>query len=208
MVKNCVFNGVMVVSLVSLVAVGDRAIAQSPEPPPPPEPGSPYLRPQTACPTDLETLTAGLIRDLPSYANRVASSSLGVNETGTGFGTVLVAGRAEFEPIDLEPLTFSQFPEPSDTIRQVFLTTLERQYTENAAVTLENYHWLFLALGDDGWRLALIFSRIAVDEAGARPPTPPREVSDGITGQAVQLWLRDCRAGAVYPIEPPATTEP
>ena len=35
-----------------------------------------------------------------------------------------------------------------------------------------------------------------------RPPTPPRETSEGIIGQAVRLWLRDCRAGAIYPVEP------
>lgn len=161
-----------------------------------------YLRPSIPCPADVETLMAALLRDLPSYANRVASRSLRLNNTNARFGTILAAGRAEFEPLDLSSMPFSQIPDAAvGEIQQVFFTTLERQYTESAAVELEQYHWLFLAEVADGWRLALIFSRIAVDGQAIRPPTPPRETSDGIIGRAVQLWLRDCRAGAVYPAE-------
>ncbi|MEO1093524.1 MAG: hypothetical protein AAFX01_01325 [Cyanobacteria bacterium J06638_28] len=172
-----------------------------------PEPAQ-YLRPRTACPRDVEILTAGLLRDLPGYANRVARRSLGLNEDIVGFGTVLVAGRAEFEPLDITPRTFSD-PDinSQETIQQVFFTTLERQYSGTEVLNLEHYHWLFLTEAEDGWRLALMFSRVVVDDDSIRPPTPPRESSEGITGQAVRLWLRDCRAGAVYPIDVPATTE-
>lgn len=177
------------------------AIAQ----PSPPE--EHFLRPQVPCPQDLETLTTALLRDLPGYANRVARSSLGVNEGVAGFGTILVAGRPEFEPIDFSLRTFSDRPDTEDeAIHQVFFTTLERQYTNTEALLLEQYHWLFLTEGEDGWRLALMFSRLAVEESSARPPTPPRESSEGIIGQAVQRWLRDCRAGAVYPVESPGET--
>lgn len=164
---------------------------------------SPFLRPPSPCPTDLEVLITGLLRDLPGYANRVARRSLGIPEDNTGFGTVLLAGRAEFEPLDISPLTFDGGPTlTAEDVQQVFFTTLERRYTATDDVTLEQYHWLFLTLAEDGWRLALMFTRTAPDEATIRPPTPPRENSDGIIGQAVHLWLRDCRAGAVYPIDP------
>ena len=163
----------------------------------------PYLRPPASCPSEIEPLMAGLLRDLPGYANRVAHRSLGLNEEVAGFGTILVAGRAEFDPLDISTLTFSEGTAASpETIQQVFFTTLERQYTATQFVQLEQYHWLFLTAAEDGWRLALMFSRVAADETLARPPTPPRETSEGIIGQAVRLWLRDCRAGAIYPVEP------
>lgn len=166
------------------------------------EAGVPYLRPPAVCPADVETLTQGLLRDLPGYANRVAHRSLGLNQDLAGFGTVLLAGRAEFQPLDITPLTFRNGggvdPEP---IHQVFFTTLERHYTGLEAVRLEQYHWVFLTEADDGWRLALMFSRLAAGDSSQRPPTPPQESSDGIVGQAVRLWLRDCRAGAIYPVE-------
>ncbi|NER78466.1 MAG: hypothetical protein F6K42_02595 [Leptolyngbya sp. SIO1D8] len=161
------------------------------------------MRPKTTCPSELGTLMVGLLRDLPSYANRVAHRSLGLNEDVAGFGTILVAGQAELAPLDLSALTFSEPAiSSSEPIHQAFFTTLERQYTTTDYVHLEQYHWLFLTKAEDGWRLVLIFSRTAVDEPAARPPTSPRENSDGIVGQAVRLWLRDCRAGAIYPIVP------
>jgi hypothetical protein len=44
--------------------------------------------------------------------------------------------------------------------------------------------------------LVLIFSRIGSASEG-RPPTPPRESGNGVIGQAVNLWLRDCRLGTL-----------
>lgn len=165
---------------------------------PPSESTTPFLRPQTTCPDDVTVLIQGLLRDLPGYANRVARRTLGTTPDDTGFGTVIIAGRAELEPLPLEELAFAN--PPDDATQQVFFTTLERRYTDTAAVSLEQYHWLFLVPAPDGWRLTLMFSRTTPDDNGVRPPTPPQESSDGIVGQAVQLWLRDCRAGAVYPI--------
>lgn len=164
-----------------------------------PDAAAPFLRPPAICPADVELLTQGLLRDLPSYANRVARRTLGTTPDDTDFGTVIVAGRAELEPLPLEELAFAN--PPNDATQQVFFTTLERRYVGTAAVSLEQYHWLFLVPADDGWRLTLMFSRTAPDDNDFRPPTPPQESSDGIVGQAVQLWLRDCRADAVYPIE-------
>lgn len=187
--------------LAMLSGLSSRAIAQPPESPTVEE-DAPFLRPQTPCPQDLETLIQGLLRDLPGYANRVARRSLGRREETTGFGTILIAGRAEFTPLDISTLTFGGDPTiTAEDVEQVFFTTLERRYTEDDSINLEEYHWLFLTEAEDGWRLALMFSRLSPDESTIRPPTPPRESSDGIIGQAVQLWLRDCRAGATYPVE-------
>jgi len=75
-------------------------------------------------------------------------------------------------------------------------------------VSLQQFHWLFLVQTEDGWRSVLIYSSLGGDPA--RPLAdqrlmPPQESSQGIVGQAVRLWLRDCRAGAVFP--PAETTE-
>ncbi|MGD1906764.1 MAG: hypothetical protein ACFB0C_12315 [Leptolyngbyaceae cyanobacterium] len=163
---------------------------------------APYLRPLTTCPVDLETLITGLIRDVPSYANRVARRQLGVNDAG--FGTVLVAGQAELEPLDISDRLFNSGEYDPESVDQVFFTTLERQYTETEQVNLQQFHWLFLTEADDGWRLAFMFSRLGA-EGSSRPPTPPEESSNAVIGQAVRLWLRDCRAGAIDPIEASAS---
>jgi hypothetical protein len=183
----------------------ETAPETAPEASAPLEPAEPiYLRPQNACPAELEPLLAGLLRDLPSYANRVARRSLGVNEGVAGYGTLLLAGRAEFEPLDISDRRFGSSSGEPDAVRQVFFTTLERQYTATEQIHLQQFHWLFITLGSDGWYPVAMFSRLGVDpvrETALRPPTPPQESSDSVVGQAVRLWLRDCRAGAVYPVE-------
>lgn len=166
---------------------------------------APPLRPQGACPTELEPLVAGLLRDVPSYANRVARRSVGVNQGVAGYGTLLLAGRAELEPLDIRDRLFGSAPYDPATVHQVFFTTLERQYTATEQIYLQQFHWLFVTPTSEGWYPVMMFSRLGVDpqrETALRPPTPPQESSDSVVGQAVRLWLRDCRAGAVYPVEP------
>ncbi|NJL49401.1 MAG: hypothetical protein HC929_20595 [Leptolyngbyaceae cyanobacterium SM2_5_2] len=86
------------------------------------EPSSDRLRPVNRCPQAYETLVAGLLRDLPSYANLVASRSLGRPVEGTGpVGTVLVASAPDFEPIDLSEPAFGTGLDRTSEIQQVFL---------------------------------------------------------------------------------------
>jgi hypothetical protein len=152
------------------------------------------------CPADVETLTSQLIRDLPSYANRVIQRSRRLNRTVDSFSYVLVAGKPEFAPLSLGPGQYSSAASVADVEppKQVFITTLERQYLRGKAIESQHYHWLFLTQTPSGWRLALMFSRIGSSSPG-RSPTPPRESSKGVIGQAVTIWLRDCRAGAIRP---------
>lgn len=148
------------------------------------------------CPADLETLTNLLLRDLPSYANRVTSRSNPINSPSGTY--VILAGKAEFAPLTLGPGEYLPAApvEGEDVPKQIFFTTLEKQYLTNRADLLQNFHWLFLVRSDSGWRLVMLYSRL-----GSYPtentPTSPRESSTGIIGQAVQLWLRDCRAGVI-----------
>lgn len=181
------------------------------------EAGDPvYLRPSEACPAEYENLVTTLLRDLPQYANLVAARSfrLPMNRpapdtsgattppTPSPVGTMLIASQPDFEPIDLTDRAFGAGLDPASDLRQVFFTTLERQYLSHQVVSLQQFHWLFLVQTEDGWRSVLIYSSLGGDPA--RPLadqrlTPPQESSQGIVGQAVRLWLRDCRAGAVFP---------
>ncbi len=144
-----------------------------------------------ACPRQLEPLVARLLPDLPSYANRVALRSRRSDRDRPDVTYMMLAGRAEFEPLALSP----DAPPPSEP-QQVFFTTLERQYAGDRLLARQNFYWLFLARADDGWYLAALYYRLGTTEA-TRPPAPPREASNGTIGRAIQLWLRDCRAGAL-----------
>ena len=164
------------------------------------------LRPVTACPENVEDLTALLIRDLPGYTNRVLQRTVAALPNNDTDGReayrpsyVLVAGRAEFEPIDLDEYTLTTDSEAGGPLSQVFFTTLSRQYAGLRDRQVQEYHWLFLTQAEDGWRLAFMFSAID-DDLTTSAALPPRENSEGSVGKAVQLWLKDCRAGAIYPL--------
>ncbi|MGD2182201.1 hypothetical protein [Lusitaniella coriacea] len=151
------------------------------------------------CPTDVETLTQFMLRDLPGYANRVSQRSRILNVPGDRYSnSIILAGRAEFEPLPLNPLRTAQIEEASELEppQQIFFTTLERHFTDKKIYNTQNYHWLFLTSTESGWRLALIFTQFGSSDP-ERPPLPPRETRNGIVGQGVQIWLRDCRAGAI-----------
>lgn len=145
---------------------------------------------------DIETLTNQLLNDLPSYANRVIQRARSINGKIVDFyNYVIIAGRPEFEPLTLGPGVYK----PADSVlgsqqpQQVFITTLERQYTAGKAVKLQQYHWLFFTQTSSGWQLAMMFTRTG-PYSGEQPPTPPEETSNGDIAQAINEWLRDCQA--------------
>ena len=170
-------------------------------------PPSSFIPKRYACPSQVEPLIALMLRDLPGYANRAISrSTRGLNLGGLG-SSVLLAGRPEFEPLPLSSDLPSSPPDPN--LHQVFITTLERQTigaggnskeTVGKTVRLQEFHWLFLAQAQNGWILALMFTRTGTYPT-TQPPTPPRESSQGAIGQAIRTWLRDCNAGVIRPIK-------
>lgn len=157
------------------------------------EPSAP-IRPKTQCPDQLEALMPFLLRDLPSYANRVNQRAYTNYRTTEVPGYVLFAGRPEYEPLTLAAGEYVSTSE-SD-VPQVFFTTLERQYFSNDAFRLQHYHWLFLTQTENGWRFVLMLSTVGNVRAD-EPPTPPRDSSQGVIAQAIRLWLRDCEAGSI-----------
>ncbi|NEP12754.1 MAG: hypothetical protein F6J92_38595 [Symploca sp. SIO1A3] len=151
-----------------------------------------------ACPDDVEALIPLMIEDLPNYANRVIQRSRRLDRTADDSRYVLLAGNPEFEPLTLGP---GQYSPKVTTLeeeqpKQVFLTTLERQYIGVKTLDSQSFHWLFLTQTTDGWRLAMMFTQIG-SSSPENPPMPPQESSNWIIGQAVSLWLRDCRARAI-----------
>lgn len=144
----------------------------------------------------VEALTTQLVKDLPSYTNRVIQKSRRLNRSVDIYSYVLVAGKAEFAPLSLGPGEYAPALPNNEQPQQVFITTLERQYSTGNLVQLQQYHWLFLTQTSSGWRLAFMFSRTGT-YPNKQPPTPPRESSNGAIAQAVRSWLRDCQAGTL-----------
>ncbi|NEP17369.1 MAG: hypothetical protein F6J97_10755 [Leptolyngbya sp. SIO4C1] len=189
-----------------LPLLGQSVVAQAPDESAEP---SRSLQSQTDCPEDLAVLTQLLLRDLPGYANRVLQRALGeVPDPELALSleqyrppTVLIAGEAERKPIDVAEQVYTTDISAMNTTTQLFFTTLEREYSGTRFNDIQHFHWLFLVPSETGWRLAFMFSTID-DTESLRPILPLRESSGGSIGQAVQLWLRDCRAGTVRsPVE-------
>ena len=147
---------------------------------------------QDSCPEDIETLTSLMLEDLADYANRVIQRTQDAHRSEGFDSYVIFAGKSEFEPLNLPQFQYN--PVSNNNFEQIFFTTSERQYVDNTRqIETQNYHWLFLTPTPDGWYMVTMFSRFS-SSAQENPPTPPIESSKGIIGQAVSLWLRDCRA--------------
>ena len=147
-----------------------------------------------SCPDDFNQLTSLLLKDLPDYSNRVIQRTQRLNKQAGVRNYIITAGRAEFEPLKLPHIQYNPINENEP--KQVFFTVAEKQYKNNKITTIQTYHWLFLTQTDSGWRMVMMFSRFGNSQENT-PPAPPKETTNGIIGQGVQLWLRDCRAGTV-----------
>lgn len=181
------------------------------------------LRSATVCPREFESLTEAMLRDLPDYTNRVLArstprSGLTLSEElghtperplaiGSNIQThVAIASQATYA--DAVPGIRWSSPSPealaANGVQQVFFTTLERQYrgggrrsiSGHRLTRLQHYHWAIMTQAADGWRLVGLFSRLA-DYPASQPPSPFVDSTYGDVGHAIQLWLRDCRAGAI-----------
>ena len=144
--------------------------------------------PRSHCPTDVETLAKLLLDDIPGYTNRVRQRAIRTNYTNISY--VIVAGKPEFEAL---PLNVTESLQTDESVEQLFFTTLERRYSAEQVFEVQNYHWLFLTKTESGWRMVTVFSRFGSTKPNVSP-TPPKETINGTIGQAIRLWLRDCRA--------------
>ena len=153
-----------------------------------------FIRSPTACPQDFDTLTNLLVRDIPSYTNRILQSSVADIPTAYRPTYVIAANHPERVPLEIKDRVYTTNSNDSEPLRQLFFTTLERQYSGLETISVSHFHWLFLAPSDDGWEMVFMFSAIEADDS---VQLPPRDSSQGSVGQAVKRWLTDCKAEAV-----------
>jgi hypothetical protein len=132
------------------------------------------------CPTDFQPLITRLLKDLPSYTNRIALRSRPLDQT-RNLPKIITAGHPEFEPLQDDN---TQDP----TLKQVFFTTLETQTIGKTTITNQHFHRLLLTDTRYGWQIVNLYSRFS----SGNSPEPPRETSQGDLGQGIKLWLRDC----------------
>ncbi len=146
----------------------------------------------------LEILATNLLRDLPNYANRASQRSRRLARKTDIFSYVILAGRPEFTPLPLNPSGYTSSSNQiiSPGVEQLFFTTLERRYIANKILESQEFHWLLLTKAETGWRKVMMFSQTGSSQS-PKMSAPPRESSNGYIGQAVETWLRDCRAGSV-----------
>ena len=162
-----------------------------------------YIRPQISCPTEVTDLQPLLLRDLPSYANRVSTRAQLRERSSNPRGVVIAAAQAEVETPDAayDPSIPSREAIANQQLIPLFFTTLERQYVGSTAVRLQHYHWAFLTQPQGKWELAMMFSRLG-DYPAEQPVSPPRESRQGSIGRGLHLWLRDCNAGSIEALQP------
>jgi len=136
-----------------------------------------------------------MLKDLPNYANRVIQRGRRLERDVDIFSYILVAGRPEFEPLDLGSSQYKPvFP---DSTEQIFFTTLEREHGGETAAVIENYHWLFLTKTSSGWRLVMMFSRLGSSSPDF-PLSPVLDSSNSAIAEGIRIWLRDCRANSLH----------
>ena len=149
--------------------------------------------PQT-CPVKLDSLTNLLVRDLPGYTNRIIQQRR--NRTDKLYSSIVTASMPELKPIETISHEYpARFPQSAPT--QVFISTLERQYTGIQSSQLQQFHWLFLAQTRQGWRLVNIYSRTSGFPTANTTISPPTESSRTVVGEAIRIWLNDCYLGKI-----------
>jgi hypothetical protein len=147
------------------------------------------------CPTNIASLANLLARDLPSYTNRVIQRRRKLSDKL--YTSILAVGKPDFTPIAIVSREYPpQYPQSAPS--QLFISSLERQYTGIKATDLQQFHWLFLAKTSLGWRLVNIYTRTSTEaRTNDSPITPPIESSKSSIGEAVRLWLNDCYFGKI-----------
>jgi hypothetical protein len=110
---------------------------------------------------------------------------------------MVAVGSPEFEPLKIAHQEYTPIY-PQAAPQQVFISTLERQYTGIKSSELQQFHWLFLTPTRQGWRLVTIYSRIGTtNKSGDSPLSPPIESSHTPVGEAIRIWLNDCHVGKI-----------
>lgn len=148
--------------------------------------------PENKCTGEITELSTKLVNEISDYGNRVIQKSRrgGANSLTMPI-YIITAGKPEFEPLPLSNRSFGS-SKPSK-IEQVFFTTRERHYLSDTRLEeTNNYHWLLLTPTDRGWQMVMLLTRFG-EVMPSEVVSPPIDTTSGVVGEAVRLWLRDCR---------------
>lgn len=150
-----------------------------------------WLSPLSAavCQQPLPQLAPKLLQDLPAYLNRLRVRADQPTDR------LIATGAPEYDPLPLPP-DFPAVRDP-DNIHQVFFTSLERPDTASRAIAQQRFHWLLLTPTPQGWRFLGLYSRQASSSDPSLASEPLRDANRSLLGQAIRLWLQDCRAGTL-----------
>ncbi len=152
---------------------------------------APPIRPTATCPTELEPLTQALLRDLPSYINRLS------HQRSNQYPAYAIAA-TQPNLLPLPTVSSSTINPQQGGLHQVFFTVLEREYDSKKNTAYQRYHWLFLAhTKTSGWQVATLYSRRSAYPISEQYISPLQETTQDLTAQAIRRWLRDCQAGSV-----------
>lgn len=152
---------------------------------------APPIRPTTTCPTELEPLTNALLRDLPSYINRLS------HQRSNQYPAYAIAA-TQPNILPLPTVSSSTINPQQGGLHQVFFTVLEREYDSKKTTAYQRYHWLFLAhTKTSGWQVATLYSRRSSYPVREQYISPLQETTQELTAQVIRRWLRDCQAGSV-----------
>ena len=150
------------------------------------------------CPEDIADLANLLTSSISEYGNRVIQKTSMYSHKLDFFHTYMItAGKPEIEPLSFKPFQSSTENHPQD-VEQIFFTTLERQYSKNKTIIeTQNYHWLIMTKTTEEWKLVMAFTKFGYPQEDKFITSPPRDTTNGIIGQAVKLWLKDCHYGTL-----------
>ncbi len=145
------------------------------------------------CPKELPELANLLVKDISDYANRVMQKSRPSLAKGDFFPVyVITASQPELKPIEIQQTQYREIKESQ--VEQIFFTTLERQYSNpSRVIETQNYHWLLLTPTSQGWQIVMLLTRFGTSNNSVIY-SPPQDSTNGVMGQAVKLWLRDCQS--------------
>lgn len=149
------------------------------------------------CVGEITELSSQLVADISDYGNRVIQTSRRRDRNFAMMPIYIVtAGQPEFEELPLSNRSYGS-NKPSK-IKQVFFTTLERHYLSDRRLEeTQNYHWLLLTSTDrGGWEMVMLLTRFG-EVTQSEVISPPVDTTSGVVGEAVRLWLKDCRYGTL-----------
>lgn len=151
------------------------------------------------CSNNLEDLANLLVKDIPDYGNRIIQRSRIHSHPLEFFPIyIITASKPDLESLPLSQTQYKSLIKSSlnNSVNQVFFTTLERQYSiNNRIIETQNFHWLILTQTPKEWKIVMVLSKLGYPDNSSNQnfiSSPPINTTNGIIGQAVTLWLRDC----------------